>query len=174
MTITALDIDTRFAEIVDELTRRGFLGGVAGTAALAGLAACGSSGSGDDAGSGGWSWTDASGKRIEVKTTPKRIVVTGGLLESLWDLGLRPVGCLGMKPSAADQRTSLSRIPMAELDKIAFCGGADGVDAEKVLAVQPDLDLAEWDKPSKTYWGFGNAQKTATAIDKILGEMGLA
>ncbi len=47
---TQIDADAEFRGIVDELTRRGFLGGLAGTAGLLGLAACTSS-AGNDAAS---------------------------------------------------------------------------------------------------------------------------
>ncbi len=160
-------VDAEFFRIVDELTRRGFLTGGLATAAALGLAGCGAD---DDthpsASTGSWTWTDATGKRIHLTGTPRRLVVTGGLLESLWDFGLRPVGCLGMKPAAGDT-TAFPRIPRADLAKITFCGGGDGVDAEKVVALRPDLVLAEWDAPSKTYWGFGDAQSTATTIEKV-------
>lgn len=94
---TATFVDAEFARIVDELTRRGFLGGLAGAAGLLGLAACRSDGARTD----GRSTGARSATRqvssvhgpITVPADPKRVVTLDGFsMAAMFDLGLNPVG----------------------------------------------------------------------------------
>lgn len=85
------DTDAEFARIVNELTRRGFLAGAAGTAALLGLSACGSS---DPAGdhSSGWSFTDDLGRRVSLPRKPSRIAaLADNVAIGLWAAGVHVV-----------------------------------------------------------------------------------
>ena len=99
------DTDREFARIVDELTRRGFLGGLAGTAGLLGLAACGSSGGGTPAGSSGAHGVfpvtveDAYGT-VTVPRQPKTIVSAGRTdHDVLLALGVVPAAVYRFLPS---------------------------------------------------------------------------
>ncbi|MGC4112272.1 MAG: ABC transporter substrate-binding protein [Nocardioides sp.] len=133
-------LDERFAAIVDELTRRGFLAAGAGAVAVAGLDACGPSGSPDDtpAGSATRRVTTPDGS-ITVPTHPTQVVsvdyFTGIFLV---ELGLVPAG--GIDYSWVDPSTMYPPyVPI--LKKIPDIGQITSTDIEKVAALHPDLIL---------------------------------
>ena len=88
---TPLDVERRFAEIVDQLTRRGLLTGIGGAGVLAGLAACGNDG--PNASSGSTRKVTTSNGTFTVPTHPDQVVCidyfTGIFLV---ELGLAPAG----------------------------------------------------------------------------------
>jgi iron complex transport system substrate-binding protein len=132
--------DLRFQEIVDELTRRGFLAGGIGAAALIGLAACGSSSDNDT--SAGTSRKPAATTRVvdtakgkvTVPADPKRIVaISPQTRGTLYDLGVSPIGVYDegqqyISPRYRDQMKQATTIS----------SGGD-LNLEKIASVQPDL-----------------------------------
>lgn len=139
-------IDTEFARIVDELTRRGFLAGGLGTAALAALAACGSSDPADGSSSGPagpWSYTDDTGQRIDLPARPVRIAVLGDSLgASLWAAGLHVIASPGQDAVYTEVGVSAE-----QLAGIATFGTEDGqsYNVEALLKARPDLIVGNAD-----------------------------
>jgi iron complex transport system substrate-binding protein len=133
---TTLPIDREFARIVDELTRRGFLGGALGSAALLGLGAC-SSGSSPSSSTSATRTVSSVHGAVTVPDRPTRVVTLDSYtMGALFDLGLDPVGVY----SAGEQYVEPQFL--AKWRKIAkisagTVGGA--IQVEKVAALQPDL-----------------------------------
>ncbi len=133
---TPVDIDTEFARIVDELTRRGLLGGGLGAAALLGLAGCGSSGSGSGQPSSPAPTTrtlQSAYGPAHLPADPQRVVaVDNSPLATCLDVGLTPIGTL----SPAD--TSLAPSYEWAIPTLKTIGTTQ-VDPELVIALEPDL-----------------------------------
>ncbi|MFG3260194.1 ABC transporter substrate-binding protein [Streptomyces sp. NPDC048172] len=125
------------------LSRRGILtaGGAVGLGAL--LAACGNEKSGAGSGSGGggsWSFTDDRGKKVSLKSSPKRIVAYTGTAAALWDYGVRDqiVGVFG----PTKQKNGKPDVIAGELDidKLEIIGNAFGeFDIEKYAKTRPEV-----------------------------------
>lgn len=132
-----IDLDTEFARIVDELTRRGFLAGGLGTAALATLAACGSSGGADtsSAAPSGWTFTDDRGRRIELDHAPQRIVAFIDCAAALNAYGIDCVGYFGAT-TADDPRNGGFDITKAT------SVGDNEINTEKLATLRPDLIIS--------------------------------
>ncbi|WP_328914904.1 MULTISPECIES: ABC transporter substrate-binding protein [unclassified Streptomyces] len=132
--------DAEFAEIVAALTRRGFLGGVAGAGALLGLAACGNdahdNGSAPAASSAPRSLTGAYGT-VRAPGKPRRVVaLSKAALSTLLDVGLTPVGTDNGEAEVAltQYRTVVKGLPTV--------GEYGAFDVEKIAALRPDLVIA--------------------------------
>jgi iron complex transport system substrate-binding protein len=169
------DVDTRFAAIVDELTRRGFLaGGLAtaatlglATAATLGLAACGSSDNASGAGSPSASPTSRTvttgAGTFTVPRDPKRVVCidyfTGIFLV---ELGLTPAG--GIDYSWVDDASMYpAYVPI--LKKLPSIGEITSTNYEKVTALHPDLILGP--TPGSRYDNSKGAIKTLGAVAPV-------
>jgi len=144
--LDAPSTDAEFARIVAELTRRGFLGGLAGSAGLLGLAAC-SSAKPDSESSGETSAgypARISGQFGDtvVPTPPKRIVALGQGpdADAAVTLGVAPVA-VTRDPTAAGGiqpwlKQRLTGQPPTLLD------ASDGPPLEQIAALRPDLIIA--------------------------------
>ncbi|GIH20057.1 iron ABC transporter substrate-binding protein [Rugosimonospora africana] len=123
------------------MTRRGFLGAAAGSAALLGLAACGAAGTGAASGNAGLAarQVDSVNGPIAVPARPARVVTLDDFsMAAMFDLGMDPVGVY----SAGEQYVQPQFL--AKWRTIAkISGGTIGgaVDLEKVAACKPDLIL---------------------------------
>ena len=148
MTITLerpIAADTDFRAIVDELTRRGFLGGALGSAALLGLAACGSD-SDSPSGSASASATTRAIRTakgvVDVPVTPKRVVaIQPSAVATLYDVGLDPIGVYNQGSQYISPRYR------AKWTKAPDVGSAGEIVVEKVAALEPDLIVGvdyEW------------------------------
>lgn len=131
------EFDTRFAEIVDELTRRGLLGAGVGAAALIGLAACGSSETQAPKadGSGSWSYTDDHGSTVRLNQRPRRVAfLCDTVAAELWAAGVRPVA------STFDAGGVLQAVAMTDRGFRVIGSGIQGeLNLEELAAAQPDL-----------------------------------
>jgi len=133
---TALDVDAEFARIVDELTRRGFLTGAAGTAALFGLAACGSPANPTDSSAGAATRTiDTPRGPVQVPVHPKRVVFISNLaMYCGFDLGVTAIGSTLKADAAVPARYA------AQFAKAKPVGTPDSSpDFEAIAALHPDL-----------------------------------
>lgn len=140
---------------------------VAGAALAVGLAAC-SSGPTTAATSseGTWSYTDGSGTTFALPAHPK-IVTTSGMYFALHDLGVDPIGVLGMKPKAGDPGWK-----GVDIDKLKWFGTTTSVNVEALAAAKPDAVIAQYDKPNKAYWGYGDdtkGQDKTRQFTKLIG-----
>lgn len=87
------------------------------------------------AAAGPWSYEDATGKKVELDSTPKRVVVLNDLAISFIEYGLRPVGTFGQLTMAKD-----ARFEGLDTDGITQLGEAYGdIDLEELAALKPDL-----------------------------------
>ncbi len=136
-TTTRIDADAEFRRIVDELTRRGFLGGAAGVAGLSALAACSSSGSAGNRSSSAAPTTrqiSTAKGAVTVPANPTRVVaIQPSASATLYDLGLEPVG---VYDQGADYISPRYQAKWSAAPKI---GTAGQVNVEKVAALKPDL-----------------------------------
>ncbi|WP_144763037.1 ABC transporter substrate-binding protein [Curtobacterium sp. 9128] len=106
---------------------------------LAGCSSTGADSSGSDssasAGTGAWSYKDATGKVVKVDHRPKRVVVLNDLAISFIQYGLHPVGTFGQLTMADD-----ARFKGLDTDGITQLGKAYGdIDLEQLAALKPDL-----------------------------------
>ncbi len=135
-----IDPDAEFARIVDELTRRGFLGGGLGAAGLVGLAACGSPGSdGAHSSSSTPTTREVQGAYgpVELPTSPKRVVaLSKAAVNTMLDLGITPVG--------VDEGEADVALPqyVAKVKTIPTVGTYGQFSIEKIAALKPDLLLS--------------------------------
>jgi len=128
--------DAAFLRIVDELTRRGFLGGLLGTAALAGVAGCGSDDRPAASSTPATRVVDSAYGKVAVPTQPRRVVcVDTYTISALLDVGYTPVGVGG---DGADFMLARYRGSYEKLPKVATF---DEVDLEAVATLAPDLIL---------------------------------
>jgi len=156
------DNDVRFSEIVDELTRRGFLGGALGTAGLLALSACGQ----DDTSPTTESSTrvvDTANGRVTVPAHPSRVVCIDYFtaIFSL-ELGLTPVG--GIDYSWVDTSSMFpAYVPM--LKRLADIGQITSTKIEKVAELKPDLILGP--TPGSRYDNSKGAMKTLSSLAPV-------
>ncbi len=132
-----LDLDAEFRRIVDELTRRGLIGGGLGLAAGLGLTACGSSGSKPHETPS----TTPSTRRVQgaygpvdVPANPTRVIaLSKAAVTTLLDLGLTPVG--------VDDGEAAVALPQyqARIKALPTVGDYGQFDVEKIAALKPDL-----------------------------------
>jgi len=140
-----LDVDSRFGQIVDDLTRRGLLGSTLGGVAAVGLAACGTAGTATHTG------TSASTRKVstlhgyvEVPAKPTRIVALDfPEVCALLDLGIVPVGRPSYVPDFGPYSAKLKDVPV-----VTDASGLPVV--EKVAALSPDLIVGDdWADPKQ-------------------------
>ena len=136
-TATDADIDAEFARLVDELTRRKFLTGLAGGAALLGLAACGSSSASakpSTAASSATRAVDTAKGTVDVPANPTRIVaIQPSAFATLYDLS---VDVLGVYDEGAQY---VSPRYLARYNAASKVGTGGQIDVEKVAVLKPDL-----------------------------------
>lgn len=149
MTSTLTDLDSEFAQIVDELTRRGFLAGGLGAAALLGLAACGSSAaSGDGTSSGAAPKTltvPTIHGNVRVPADPQRVIAFAFPEAcALLDLGITPAGRPGYMPNFAAYNSALKGVAVIDEQSTGE------LIIEKIASLTPDLILGDdWVDPAK-------------------------
>jgi iron complex transport system substrate-binding protein len=152
------------------------------------VAGCGgSSGSAEDGEGGPWSYTDGSGKTVELDAAPERIIAHGHAAAALMSFGIRPVGIYTDTP--VDEDPGLKDL---DLEGIEILGENWGeIDVEKAATLRPDLIVADWWPVDKAYSGvedgvkeeskkiaelapMAGASQGGTAIDLIEGYERLA
>jgi len=150
--------DIELARIVDELTRRGFLTGIAGSVALLGLTACGSKGTVSTAPA------PAPIRRVstihgdvELPASATRIVATDfPEVCTLLDLGIVPVGRTSYVPDFAAYTATLKDVP--SIDEAQ----SGELLVEKIAALNPDLVVGDdWADPAKQRVPYDKLSKIA-------------
>lgn len=145
-------------------TRRQLVAAAAGVGAAWTLGSQASAQSGPPAASpaaGEWSFTDDAGNTVTVPTRPARIVADLNAASALWDFGIRVVAVSGY--------TVLTDAAWGNVDRSVpeiNAGPETGApDAEKLLALQPDLFVTiTWspDDPAAAYeWSFPDPAQEA-------------
>lgn len=143
---TGTNVDDRFAQIVDELTRRGFLTGALGSAALLGLAGCSSDGSTIDpspSAPGAVEIVHEFGTTV-VPADPGRVVTVGwNDQDFVLALGVVPVATRG---GYIDNYNELPWVVQATGGKgVSDSVGVDEINYEAIVAARPDLILAMYE-----------------------------
>lgn len=135
-----VDVDAEFARIVDELSRRGFLGGVAGAALL--LGGCSAAGSADSEASPASSAPATQTIKtkygdVTAPASPARVVcVDVYTVSALLDVGFTPVG---VGDGALDVMQAKYDSAYQSIAKVASAD--DEVNVEAIVALSPDLIL---------------------------------
>lgn len=132
--------DAEFAEIVDELTRRGFLAGGLGSAVAFGLAACGSPD--DDSATSPaatqWSFTDDLGHVTRLPTRPQRVIALAeSLTTTLYSAGLTVVG--GAMTTSTGGDLQYLGMPQSAIEAIVQVNSENDLKLETLAAAKPDL-----------------------------------
>ena len=131
--------NAQWAAVVDDLTRRGFLRGTAGTAGLLTLAACGASPPSSSSASAATRKVVSVNGTITVPAEPKRVVTTDDYsMATLFDLNFAPVGVYSAGAQYVEPQY-LARWQVIPKISAGSVGGA--VNVEKVAALKPDLIL---------------------------------
>ena len=118
------------------------------------LVGCGSSDSPDgaEAASGQWSFTDGSGKTVELDERPQRIIAHAYSAAALMEFGIKPIAIYADGPVDGD--VGLKNV---DFDGIEIIGEEWGkIDVEKAAALDPDLIVADYWPVEKGYSGMEN------------------
>lgn len=120
------------------------------------------------AAAGSWTYTDGAGRTLSLAEPPTRIIAHVNAAAALIPLGIRPLGIFLDGPPSVDRA-----LEGLDLDGVEIVGrGWYQLDAEAVLALDPDLILTEW-WPREGFYGgaVGDAAITARiqAIAPIVG-----
>jgi iron complex transport system substrate-binding protein len=136
------------------LSRRTLLAGLAAAPVLAACGAPGSGGSGSSAGSsaaGGFRYTDARGKVIDVTPVPANVVAQSSAAAALWDAGLKVKGAYGELKTGADGKLDYQAGSL-DLSQLTVIGSSYGeFSVEKLATVAPQL-LVDLSFDDKTLW----------------------
>lgn len=154
------------------LTRRSFVLGAGGVAlaltgcnASAGGGAPASPPAGD---SGGFSYTDARGKKIELAERPTVVVAQSSAAAALWDAGFKVKGAYGeLKESDGKLDYQAGNLQLSELTVLGSTYGEFNV--EKYAALAPQL-LVDMSFDDKTLWYI--PQDSAPKIEAIAPTLG--
>lgn len=117
-----------------------------------------------------WSYTDGSGKTVTLPETPTRIVAHTGAAAALIALGIRPVGIFLDYP--LEQEKALQGVDVSGIDIVGT--SYDGLDPEKVLALAPDLIVAEWWPMEDAYSGAADTDYDGERLATIAPVVGPA
>ncbi|WP_354065519.1 ABC transporter substrate-binding protein [Devosia sp. 2618] len=117
-----------------------------------------------------WSWTDASGKEIVLDHTPKRIVMWANSAAALMPLGITPVGVFADEDPKIDP--NLRYLDLTGVDIVSETW--ESVDAERILALDPDLIITEFWLADRSYAGAIAVGGTQTQLEKAIPIIGIA
>lgn len=154
------------------LSRRSFVLGAGGVAlALTGCNASASGGASADpspSGAGGFSYTDARGKTIELAAAPTVVVAQSSAAAALWDAGFKVKGAYGeLKESNGKLDYQAGSLQLSELTAIGSTYGEFNL--EKYAALGPQL-LIDLSFDDKTLWYV--PQDSASKIEALAPTLG--
>lgn len=154
------------------LSRRNLLLGAGGVAALA-LTGCNASAGGSAASpaagaAGGFSYTDARGKQIDLAGLPTVVVAQSSAAAALWDAGFKVKGAYGeLKETDGKLDYQAGNLVLSELTTVGSTYGDFNV--EQYAAMGPQL-LVDLSFDDKTLWYV--PQDSATKIEAIAPTLG--
>lgn len=117
---------------------------------LAAVSACSSGAPGDGGSANAWSYTSGSGETISLDHTPERIIASAAEASGLLAYGIRPVGIYLAQD--LEWEPGLQKFDLTGIEIVGAEWGQ--IDAEKVVALQPDLIVADWWPAQSAYQGF--------------------
>ncbi|WP_456696656.1 ABC transporter substrate-binding protein [Aeromicrobium sp. P5_D10] len=125
------------------------------------LAGCGSSSDSatdDSDADGSWSYTSGNGEKVELDSTPKRIIASGAEAAALISFGIKPVGIYATGPVKDDK--NLQDLDLSGITILSETWG--DIDVEKAAALKPDLIVADWWPAEKAYSGMEESAKASS------------
>jgi iron complex transport system substrate-binding protein len=148
--------DSEFQRIVDELTRRGFIAGAAGTAAMLGLAACGGNEQAPTTTSAPGATISHEHGSTTVPPNPQRVVTVGyNDQDFVLALGVVPIATRGWY----ENYNTLPWVAKATAGRgVSHAAGSDEINFEAIAAAAPDVILALYEDID------GKAYKRLSAI----------
>jgi iron complex transport system substrate-binding protein len=138
-----------------------------GLAAALTLSACASDVDDSDTPGGGsessgaadsWSWTDGSGKTVELDRAPERIIAHAGAAAALMTYGIKPVAIYA--DESIDTDPNLDGLDLSGIEIIGDEWGT--IDVAKAATLDPDLIVADWWPVEKAYSGVENGTKKSS------------
>lgn len=126
----------------------------AGTTAESGDTAAdgGASTESDASADGPWSFTDGSGKTVELDRRPERIIAHAYAAAALMEFGIKPIAVYADAPIEDD--VGLRNVDFTGIEILGETWGH--IDVEKAASLEPDLIVADWWPVEKAYSGTEN------------------
>ena len=113
------------------------------------ITACGSDSAASQGSGGPWTYTDGSGKTVELESRPARIIAHSHAAAALMSFGIRPVAIYADTPIEEDPG-----LEDLDLDGIEILGETWGeIDVAKAANLNPDLIVADWWPVDEAYSG---------------------
>jgi len=137
------------------------------------LAGCGAEASTDTktASAGPWTFTDGSGKTVELDETPTRIIAHAGEAAALMSFGIKPVGIYADASVETDPN-----LRDRDLSGITILGEEWGkIDVEKAASLAPDLIVADWWPAEEAYSGLeGGVEAKSKKLAELAPVVGIS
>ncbi len=156
------------------LSRRALILGAGGAALV--LTGCNASAGGGEAGAspaassaGGFTYTDARGKQIDLPAVPTVVVAQSSAAAALWDAGFKVKGAYGeLKETDGKLDYQAGNIQLSELTVIGSTYGEFNV--EKYASITPQL-LVDMSFDDKTLWYV--PQESADKVEALAPTLGM-
>ena len=107
---------------------------------------------------GPWSWTDGSGRTVELDQAPERIIAHAGAAAALMTYGIRPIAIYG--DESVDTDPNLDGLDLTGIEIIGEEWGT--IDVAKASTLSPDLVVADYWPVEKAYSGMENGTKKSS------------
>ena len=105
-----------------------------------------------------WSWTDGSGRTVELDQAPERIIAHAGAAAALMTYGIRPIAIYG--DESVDTDPNLDGLDLTGIEIIGEEWGT--IDVAKASTLSPDLVVADYWPVEKAYSGMENGTKKSS------------
>jgi len=112
----------------------------------------------------GWSFTDGSGKTVELDEVPTRIIAHAHAAAALLEFGIKPIAVYADAPIKDD--VGLQNVDFSGIEVIGEEWGI--IDVEKAAALKPDLIVGDWWPVEKAYSGMEDGVEEKS---KKIGEL---
>jgi iron complex transport system substrate-binding protein len=112
----------------------------------------------------GWSFTDGSGKTVELDEVPTRIIAHAHAAAALIEFGITPIAVYADAPIKDD--VGLRNVDFTGVEIIGEEWGI--IDVEKAAALEPDLIVGDWWPVEKAYSGMEDGVEERS---KKIGEL---
>lgn len=117
-----------------------------------------------------WRYTDGAGKTVTLPEPPARIIAHSTVAAALIPYGIRPIGILRDGPPSLDR--TLEGLDLTDIPVVSR--GWFEIDAEAVLALDPDIILTEYSTIEGIYQGGTNEGAVAARLESIAPTVGIA
>jgi iron complex transport system substrate-binding protein len=107
---------------------------------------------------GPWSFTDGSGKTVELDQTPERIIAHAGAAAALMTYGIKPVGIYG--DESVDTDPNLDGLDLSGIEILGEEWGT--IDVAKASTLSPDLIVADYWPVEEAYSGMEDGTRKSS------------